>query len=163
MNMPAVAARFFEHRSDFQSAALDAIGLAEAELLMFDPSYADWPANAPAFEDALEAFLARSTRAAIRMVITEVDRINRDYPRLARFLRRHVHRAECRATPEQYVGLSETMLIADRASALRRPVASRYNGVLRTLDMEYAGAQRDRFDELWEAAHERYTPTPLGL
>ncbi len=163
MTTTASNVRFFEQRSDFQAALLDAIALAEAELLMFDPNYADWKINTPEFEAAFLAFLDRSTRASIRMVITEVDRINRDYPRLARVLRQHAHRIECKVTPETYAGLSETMLIADRASALRRPVATRNKGVLRILDMEYANAQRDRFEELWESCHERYSPTTLGL
>ncbi len=156
-------ARFFEQRSEFQAALLEAIGRAEVELLMFDPTYADWQINAPAFEQALIDFFARSTRAALRMVITDVDRIHRDYPRLARVLSQHTHRADCRITPEPYSNLNESMLILDRASALRRPITTMNKGVLRLLDAEYANAQGDRFDELWEACHERYAPTTLGL
>ena len=163
MNEPAPATRFFEHRSDFRCAVLDAIGLAESELLMFDPTYLDWQANSPELAAALTAFLGRTTRAEIRMVITEIDRIHRDYPRLAEVLRVHAHRIQCRVTPETLADLNETMLVIDRASALRRPVASVARGVLRVLDAEYASTQVDRFNELWEACRDRYSPTTLGL
>lgn len=163
MSIPAGAARFYELRSEFQAALQEVLTCAEAELLLFDPTYADWPIETEVFEAALVAFVTRSPRAQLRMVITEVDRINRDYPRLARFLRDYSHRAECRVTPEPYAGLDETMLIADRTSAVRRPVTTRYRGVVRLLDPEYAGAQRERFEELWQDAHGRYAPTTLGL
>jgi len=163
MSTPLPQARFFEQRSEFQATLLEAIGCAETELLMFDPTYADWRINAPEFEEALIAFFGRSTRAALRMVITEAERLNRDYPRLVRVLRQYAHRADCRVTPEIHANLNETMLIVDRASALRRPITTRNNGVWRVLDPEYANAQHDRFEELWEACHERFSPTTLGL
>lgn len=163
MTLPSSTVRFFEQRSEFHAALHDMVERAESELLLFDPSFADWAIETAAFEAALIAFVTRSPNAQVRMVITEVDRINRDYARLARFLRDYSHRAECRVTPEQYASLNESLLIADRTSTVRRPITTRFRGVARVLDPEYSGAQRERFDELWQDAHARYAPTTLGL
>lgn len=156
-------AKFFELRSEFQLAVLETLASAETELLMFDPSYADWQMNSTVMQKALITFLQAHTRATIKMVITDVNRINADYPRLARTLALQTHRVDVMITPDRHAQLDETMLIADRAHALRRPLASRTKGVLRRFDPEYVGAQRERFEELWNACSDRYSPTSLGL
>lgn len=156
-------ARFFELRSEFQQAVLDTIAGAETELLMYDPTFADWQMNSTAVQEALLAFLQGHSRASIKMVIGDVNRINADYPRMARTLALQAHRIDVMVTPDRYAQLDETMLIADRAHALRRPLASRTKGVVRRFDPDYVGAQRERFEELWNACSDRYSPTSLGL
>lgn len=163
MTLPNVQAEFFDLRSAFQAALLDVIATAESELLLFDPTYADWPGGAPALEAALTRFLRAGKRPRLWMVVDDFDRIVRDYPRLANLLRTYAHDAECRKLAERYANLDETMIVVDAATALRRPSARSYRGVVRRLDVEYAKGQRERFLELWDACTERYSPTSLGL
>jgi hypothetical protein len=163
MKAPIPNAYFFNLRSEFQVALLATVNAANIELLAFDPDYSEWAINTPGFEHALRGFLNRNPRARLRMMITDVNRIPRDYPRLINVLRSHGHVAECRVVPQKFAHLSETMLIADRASALRRPICSSCKGVLRALDLEYAGAQRDRFEELWDGCQDRFHPTLWGV
>ncbi|HEU4620885.1 MAG TPA: hypothetical protein VFS42_01550 [Burkholderiaceae bacterium] len=155
--------RFFELRSGFQSEVLEMVNRAQSELLMFDPTYADWPGQSAELAAALEAFVKRGSNVRLHMVIDRNERVAADYPRLVNFLTRYQHVAECRALPERYANLAETMIVTDAASALRRPSTTTYRGVARVLDIEYAAALRSRFMELWEACHERFSPTTLGL
>ncbi|CAN5441574.1 hypothetical protein BH09PSE6_BH09PSE6_07060 [soil metagenome] len=157
------APRFFDYRSDFQAAIRDVLATAQLELLLFDPDYDDWAINSPDVPPLIETFLNHSVRAKLRMVIRDPEQINRAYPRIANLLRLHSNKVECRGLPEQYARLSETMIIADATHALRRPVATGFKGVLRLLDPDYAGGQRDRFEELWSACHDRFSSTSLGL
>jgi hypothetical protein len=163
MKAPIPNAYFFNLRSEFQVAVLATVNAANIELLTFDPDYSDWAINTPGFEHALRSFLNRNPRARLRMMITDVNRLTRDYPRLVGVLRTHAHVAECRVVPQKYAHLSETMVIADRTSALRRPICTSCKGVLRALDLEYAGAQRERFEELWEACVDQFLPSLWGV
>lgn len=163
MTIPSPPARFFDLRSTFRGALLETIALAETELLLFDPNYLDWPGNAVELEAALSKFLREGRRPKLSMVIDQNERLVRDYPRLADVLRTYAHCAECRQLPERYATLDETMVIADATSALRRPLASSFRGVMRVLDPDYASGQRERFMELWEASTDRFSPTSLGL
>ena len=163
MKAPVPNAYFFNLRSEFQVALLATVNAANVELLAFDPDYSEWAINTPGFDQALRAFFKRNPRARLRMMITDVNRLTREYPRLVSILRTFAHVAECRVVPLKFAHLSETMLIADRTSALRRPICSSCKGVLRALDLEYSGGQRERFEELWEACQEVFQPQLWGV
>lgn len=157
------APKFFAYRSDFQAQIREILATAQLELLLFDPDYEDWNLDAADIPPLIETFVNRQVRAKLRMVIRDVGHIGRAYPRFGKLIRLHSDRIECRALPEQHARLSETMIVADATHALRRPVAASYKGVYRQLDPDYAGGQRDRFEELWSACHDRLSSTTLGL
>lgn len=162
MNMTP-SARFFESRSEFSASVLAMIERAETELLIFDPTYVDWPGGSHDLAQALEAFLRRGPRPRLRMIVDRLDRVTADYPRIASLLTTYQHLAQCRPLPERYANLSETIVVADAASVLRRPAATAYRGVSRVLDIDYASSLRARFLELWDACNDPYSPTTLGL
>ena len=156
----------FELPSAFKAAVYTAVSQARSRVWMFDPSFIDWPIKEAAFEDALLAFLSHHRGRVdhvARVVLQDLDRITRDYPRLARVIRYHGQLLECRGLPERLRQLDESLLIVDDHICVRRPSARRSVGFVRQHDAVYQNDQIKRFNELWDACETVYSTTQLGL
>lgn len=153
----------FELPSEFQLFALTLIENAQQEILIADPDWESWARIGTDLITALDAFLRRSPRSRLKILLQNPARIYRYHPKLAQLLTRFSHLAECRQYGAEFAHFAETLQVVDASSVLRKPDPCAQRGILRQLDPDYAQTHRMRFLELWESSQAGYTPTTLGI
>jgi hypothetical protein len=141
------------------SFALAAQGGAR-EILIVDPSFADWPLNDRDVVDSLAAWV--DSRRSLTVFADSFDEIARRQSRFVEWRRQWAHVVHCRSDPELEAEQVPTILLAPGATCVRLLDRVRYRGTLsnRSVDMTEC---REAIDALLQRSVETFPVTTLGL
>lgn len=136
--------------AEYRQACDTILGRAEHELLIFDRDLGAVRLDETHRLKALADFLQTDSLRRIRMVLHDPGPIERDAPRLMRFIFRFSHRFEIRQSPDNLRHLADTHLLADEKHGVRRFHVNQPRSALILDDPAYLNPWRQRFEELWE-------------
>ena len=111
--MPDSLDELFDTRATFQRAVGTVLSLAKKEICVFDADLRNLEFDARVRADMISAFLAGGRDRSVRMVLHELDHVNRNSPRLMGLLKRYSHCFSIRQTPESLRNLADAFVLAD--------------------------------------------------
>jgi len=156
------ASLLLRSRGEFGEAVLAALASTARELALLDRDFADWPLETRAGSAALEALLAGSADARLRVLVADPDWLERRAPRFLQLRLRHRESIACRRLAPGRAA-TEGLLIGDGLHLLRRAHADAFRGRLALSSPANAEPALRRFDALWDEAVPCLAATTLGL
>lgn len=138
--------------AEYRQAFDTILGLARRELLVFDRDLRALQLEDKARLGALAEFLQRNGAGSIRMVLHELEALERNAPRLMQLFARRSPGVRLRQCPENLRHLADTHVLVDRRHGVRRFHADQPRGALILDDETYIDPWWRRFEELWELA-----------
>ncbi len=146
------------------SRAIDAVvAKATRHLRIFDHTLKDRGFNAPARFETLRQFLLHDRTAEIRIVLHDVDTVQRDCPRLMTLLRQFPVAVRINCTVGAAQQAHDPMVIADDAHFWHHLHYQHPRSVLTLDSAADAKGLVDRFEEIWESSEFGISATSLGL
>lgn len=153
----------FDTRAAYLAALDTVIAAARRQLRVFDTDLRQADFDAPRRSEALAAFLAGGRERNLRIVLHDVDHLDRYCPRFGLLLRRFSHAVQVRQTPERLRHLADCFALADDAGAAIRFHADHFRGKLLLDHADAALGWGGRFEDLWLESTPALAPTRLGL
>lgn len=143
-------------RSSFALAAHDGV----REILIVDPSFADWPLNDRAVIESLTGWV--DPRRSLTLFAHSFDELARRQPRFVEWRRQWAHVVHCRNDPELEAEQVPTILLAPGVTCVRLLDRVRLRGTVsnRAVDMTDC---RETIDALLQRSVEAFPATTLGL
>ncbi|HJV26448.1 MAG TPA: hypothetical protein VJ673_12240 [Aromatoleum sp.] len=154
----------FDAFAAYRQAVADVLALAGQTIIVFDPDLGECGFEAPATLALLEAACQRSPRSdALRIVLHDPDFVERDCPRLQRFLCDYGHRASLRISDPGSRSWTQPFIVVDGEHLVARfhPAWPRGKACLA---MPSAVTRfSTQFETLWLRGENRAIGSPLGL
>jgi len=119
--------------------------------------------NSAARIEQLEAFLAASPDARLRIAVHEADGIRTGCPRLVSLLAQHAGAIAIHATEGEAARAQDCFVLADAEHFVRRAVAGQPRGAIGLNDQREGRQMHDRFEEIWTSSVLAISATTLGL
>jgi hypothetical protein len=151
-------------RAEFLSAARDAFGRAidagAREIVMVDPTFADWPLNEPAVIESLGRWI--DSQRSLTVLAYSFEEMARQQLRFVAWRRQWSHVVHCRSDPEFEAEQLPSMLLVPGVTSIRLLDRLRFRGVLsdRAVDLTEC---RETIDALLQRSVEAFPATTLGL
>jgi hypothetical protein len=143
-------------RSSFAAAAQEGAG----EIVIVDPTFADWPLNDRAVIESLAAWV--DARRSLTLLAHGFDEIARRQSRFVEWRRQWTHVVHCRNDPELEAEQVPTILLAPGVTCVRLLDRVRHRGTVSNRPVEMADC-RETLDALLQRSVEAFPVTPLGL
>lgn len=147
-----------------QSAAIDElIGLAQQRLQVFDIDLSQGGWNSTARADSLTAFLRRSPKGRIDLIVHDVRWMEMCCPRLMALLKRYSHAITVYRTGAEARSARDPLLIADGRHFLHR---FHFDHPRATFAIEHPQLARPlvtRFEQIWATGEPGMGATVLGI
>lgn len=106
----------------------------------------------PEVLEALRQLALRSRYSRIRLLVAEPDSVVARDHRVLELARKHSAFIELRVPAEEDAQFNDVWLLADTAGLIRRPLATRFQGIANFNDPPRVSELRRRFDTLWDRA-----------
>lgn len=162
MTEPARTQRF-DDRAGYLSAVQSLIAGMDSGLDVFDADLRATGLDSRASVALLTTALARSPRAALRIVLHEAGPLQVQMPRLWSLCSAQGHRIRIRQTPRSLRHLSEMFMLNGSDAAVIRTHRDHWRGKLVDGDSALVAGYLGRFDEIWDACSCCISTTTLGL
>jgi hypothetical protein len=153
----------FEAPSEYAAAYDQLVGLATAELLIFDRDLHDGGWNSVQRHDALRDFVLRGRGTRLQIVVHETAFIEGHLPRLIILLRDFSHKFEIRRTTGDGRNAWDAFALADGRHVLHRFHQDLMRGELLLHAPARARELRERYDEIVTFSEPGVNATQLGL
>ncbi|MGZ8259114.1 MAG: hypothetical protein ACXWUL_01020 [Caldimonas sp.] len=143
-------------RSSFALAAHD----GAREIVIVDPSFADWPLNDRAVIESLDGWVGG--QRILTVFAYSFDEFPRRHSRFVDWRRRWTHAVHCRNDPDLEAEQVPTLLLAPEVTCVRLLDRVRHRGTVsnRPVDMTEC---REAIDALLQRSVEAFPVTTLGL
>ena len=161
--MPDSLEELFDTRAAYQRAVDNVLSVAKEEICVFDADLRNLEFDARARADTIAAFLAGGRDRSLRIVLHELDHVNRNSPRLMGLLKRYSHCFSIRQTPESLRNLADAFVLADGVSGVIRFHVDHFRGKLLLEQSVAVHDWQQRFEGLWMEAIPGISATHLGL
>lgn len=151
-------------RNDFHAAVRAALSRAadagSAEIVLIDPTFADWPLGERAVVESLARWVGSQRR--LTLLAFTFDELARRQLRFVEWRRQWSHVVHCRHDGELEAGQIPALLVVPDLVSVRLVDRVRYRGTAssRPLDLTQA---RETADALLQRSVEAFPVTPLGL
>ena len=151
-------------RADFHGAVLEAIAQAESaksrEILMSDPTFADWPLDDRDIVESLSHWV--DSRCTLTLMAHSFDELARRQFRFVAWRQQWSHVVHCRSDPDLAAEQIPSVLLVPGKVVLRLLDRVHYRGTLssRAVDLNEA---REAIDALLQRSAEAFPVTTLGL
>ena len=151
-------------RAEFLDAIRTALTRAEAqgarEIVLVDPSFADWPLN----ERALTESLSRWIDSGRRLVIFahSFDELARRQLRFVEWRKQWAHVVHCKSDPDVEAEQVPTLLLVPGHTCVRLLDRVRWRGTVSNRPVDLTESQ-ERVDALLQRSVEAFPVTTLGL
>lgn len=151
-------------RADFHHAVRAALAQAEAarsrEILMSDPTFADWPLNDPDIVESLSRWV--DSRATLTLMAHSFDEIARRQFRFVAWRQQWSHVVRRRSDADLGAEQIPSVLLVPGTVVLRLVDRVHYRGTLssRAVDLNES---REAIDALLQRSEEAFPVTTLGL
>lgn len=153
----------FTSEAEYRRACDIVLGQAGREMLIFDRDLAALRLEERPRLEALAGFLQADALRRIRIVLHDPGPVERNSPRLLRFIARFSHLIEVRQSPDNLRHLADTHVLIDDSHGVRRFHADQARSALILDDPAYLHPWRQRFEELWELSHPCLSVNATGL
>ena len=160
---PEAETRALAVPSDYGPALDRLLGLAAAEILVFDKDLRDGSWNAPARIELLRAFLLGHRNSRMQIIVHETAHIESAMPRLLLVLRDFSHKFTILRTIEDGRKAWDAFVIVDGRHILHRFHQDAPRGELSLNAPLKARALRDRYDDILAFTEPGVNATLLGL
>jgi hypothetical protein len=147
---------------EYESGVDEVIRNATSSLRIFDSTLSTG-FNSPERHDALRRFLLASRRNTLRIIVHDVQHLDRNCPRLLALLRQLGHAIQIHETHARAKGVYDPFVIADDCHFARRFHFDSGRGLFGQHDPIGARALIEHFEEIWEASSPALSATTLGL
>lgn len=161
--MPDSLEELFDTRAAYQKAVGTVLSTAKKEICVFDADIKNLEFDTRARADAITAFLAGGRDRSLRIVLHELDHVNRYSPRLMGLLKRYSHCFSIRQTPEPLRNIADAFVLADGVSGVIRFHADHFRGKLLLEQPVEVHDWQQRFEGLWLESIPGTSATYLGL
>jgi hypothetical protein len=161
--MPDSLEEMFDTSAAHDRAVGTVLSVAKREICIFDADIATLGLETRVRADAIAAFLARGRDRSLRIVLHDLEHVNRYSPRLMGLLRRYSHCFAIRQTPESLRNLADAFVLADGITGVVRFHADHFRGKLfleRPLEVH---DWQQRFENLWLESIPGISASHLGL
>ena len=151
-------------RGDFLAAIRSSFALARdanaREILIVDPTFADWPLNEPAVVQTLADWVG-STRT-LTLFAHRFDEVGHRHPRFVDWRRQWAHAVHGRSDPDVEAEQVPTLLLVPGTTCVRLLDRVRHRGTTsnRPVDLNEC---REAIDALLQRSVEAFPATTLGL
>jgi hypothetical protein len=154
-----IASRDDFHRA-VQSALAQAAEAGSREIVMSDPTFADWPLNDRETIESLSQWI--DSRCTLTLMAHGFDELARRQLRFVAWRQQWSHVVRCRSDPELGAEQIPTMLLVPGQVVLRLLDRVHFRGTLarRAVDLTEA---RESIDALLQRSEEAFPVTTLGL
>jgi len=143
-------------RASFARAAHD----GAREILIFDPTFADWPLNDPAVVESLTGWV--DSRRSLTVFAHRFDELARRHSRFVEWRRQWAHVVHCRNDPELEAEQVPTVLLVPGSACVRLLDRVRHRGTLSNRPVDLTDC-RETLDALLQRSVEAFPATTLGL
>jgi len=151
-------------RAEFLDAIRSSCALAAhngaREILIFDPTFADWPLNDPALVDSLTGWV--DSRRSLTVFAHSFDELARRHSRFVEWRRQWAHVVHCRSDPELEAEQVPTVLLAPGITCVRLLDRVRHRGTMSNRPVDLTDC-REIVDALLQRSVEAFPATTLGL
>ena len=151
-------------RADFHRAVRAAVARATAaqsrEIVMSDPSFADWPLDERELIDALARWVG--SRCTMTLFADGFDELARRHTRFVAWRQAWSHVVHGRSDPELGVEQIPVLLLVPGEVVVRLVDRERYRGTVSTRPTDLAEA-RGAIDALLQRSSDAFPATTLGL
>ncbi len=151
-------------RADFHQAVRTALAQAEAaksrEILMSDPTFADWPLNDRETIESLSRWI--DSRCTLTVMAHSFDELARRQLRFVAWRQQWSHVVRCRSDPELGAEQIPSVLLVPGRIVLRLLDRDRYRGTLSSRGIDLTES-RESIDALLQRSEEAFPATTLGL
>ena len=158
--MPTPATLPFDTRAAFQQHLGEVLARARATLVMFDPDFALFRLGAPDIDAVLRRFLHDG--GWLRLALHDPAHLERE-ARFVRLLKDYAHAIECRRTPRDLRGLTDSFCIADDLHIVRRFHSDHLRGEAALDAPQQTELSRLRFDAIWAESQPGLQACVTGL
>jgi len=135
-----------------REACLALVAKARREVVILsrqlDPVLFDHPSAA----EALRAFVLRSRRTRLRVLVQDPEPAIRTGHRLVDLVQRLTSFAEIRVPSAEHHAYNAAFLVADQQGVVYRSLADRFEATVSLADRHLAGECQRRFEEMWETS-----------
>jgi hypothetical protein len=151
-------------RTEFLDAIRSSFAVAgqegASEILIVDPTFADWPLNERAVIESLAAWV--DSRRSLTLFAHSFDEIARRQSRFVEWRRQWTHVVRCRNDPELEAEQVPTILLAPGVTCVHLLDRVRHRGTASNRAVDMADCQ-ETLDALLQRSVEAFPVTPLGL
>jgi hypothetical protein len=153
-----------ESRAEFLEAARGAFTLAEQgdarEILLVDPTFADWPLNDRGVVETLSRWV--DSRRVLTLLAHSYDEVARRQLRFVEWRRQWAHVVNCRNDPELEAEQIPTLLLVPGHTCIRILDRVRWRGTASSRPVDLVEC-RESIDALLQRSVEAFPVTTLGL
>jgi hypothetical protein len=153
-----------ESRAEFLDAIRSSCALAAQsgarEILLVDPTFADWPLNDPALVESLAGWI--DSRRSLTVFAHRFDEFSRRHPRFVEWRRQWAHVVHCRSDPELEAEQVPTVLLVPGITCVRLLDRVRHRGTVSNRPVDLTDC-RETIDALLQRSVEAFPATTLGL
>lgn len=153
----------FDSYRDYNAAVHRVLAEAKSELSVFDPDLSRCELETRKCAEAIEHLLLAGRGTRLRIVLHDIDYLERRCPRLMRLLARFSHCFEVRQSPEDLRSLTECYVLGEPDAGVVRLHRDWPRGKWFVANPDEAGVWRNRFRQLWECSAPAVPATRLGL
>jgi hypothetical protein len=150
-------------RAEYVAGFEQLLGLARAELRVFDPDLSQFPLKSQHTIDALRDFLARRRDNKLYIAVHNPDYVAQRLPRMMALLGIFSASIHIHQTQDDAARVQDCFVLADDDHYVRRPVAVQSRGVLVLNDPKDASKMRERFEEIWQSSVLAVSASTSGL
>ncbi|BAL25805.1 hypothetical protein [Azoarcus sp. KH32C] len=154
----------FDTHAAYRQAVTEALTLAGQTIIIFDPDLGECGFEAPGTLALLEAACQKSPRSdALRIVVHDPGFIERDCPRLQRFLSNYAHRASLRISDPGSRNWTQPFIVVDSEHLVTRFHPALPRGKACFAMPRSTASLCIQFETMWLRAENHATGAPLGL
>jgi hypothetical protein len=153
----------FDTRGTYLQAIDTVLLAAKKDICIFDADLASLECESRQRADRIAGFLAGGSDRRLRIVLHDLDYLNRRAPRMTALLRRYGHCLTIRQSSESMRNLSDAFLLADGESGVIRFHADHFRGKLLIGHPMAVHDWYRRFEDLWMESVPGASATHLGL
>jgi hypothetical protein len=154
-----------DSRAGFQAALHwgfeTAVGEGARCLTAVDPTFAEWPLDAPALLARLTAWLRLPQRRLV-LLAASFDTVPRQFPRFTAWRRDWAHAVQPWQAPEELASTLPTLLLDDRVLSVHLADAAHWRGRV-SLDPHAARLWRERVETVLQRSEATFSVHTLGL
>lgn len=155
--------RMLNGERDYEAAIERVIDAAQHTLHIFDDDLANGGYGSLKRYDALNAFLRKSGKNRLVIVLHDTEHVSGYCPRIMNLLKTHSHAMAIHKTMEHALIASDPFVVADELHYLHRFHRDGARSLLALDDPSGARQIEERFQQLLEASHPAVFATTLGL
>ena len=153
----------FETPAEFRAAFDALLAATHRQLRLYDHDLSLLDIDDAPRLAALRALCVAGGGRRIELLLDDIGRVARDFPRLMVLLRDFGHVLEIRQADPDAPRPDQAFVLADRHGVLLRPDKAAVRGALHEADPARATALDHGFEEMWQRAPASVSASTLGL